>query len=101
MEQMSFRFLHEELKQLATNVWLFPAIFLGVAAFLLNVVFKRLIGMQRDQVATLKAFGYGTWQVALHYGQIVTFICRSEEHTSELQSHAYLVCRLLLEKKKK
>ena len=27
--------------------------------------------------------------------------CRSEEHTSELQSQAYLVCRLLLEKKKK
>ena len=26
---------------------------------------------------------------------------RSEEHTSELQSLAYLVCRLLLEKKKK
>src|SRR3712207_8656696 len=26
---------------------------------------------------------------------------RSEEHTSELQSHQYLVCRLLLEKKKK
>src|SRR2546425_8621343 len=28
------------------------------------------------------------------------FIRRSEEHTSELQSLAYLVCRLLLEKKK-
>src|SRR2546425_7152151 len=27
--------------------------------------------------------------------------CRSKEHTSELQSLAYLVCRLLLEKKKK
>src|SRR5437763_13448862 len=27
-------------------------------------------------------------------------ICRSEEHTSELQSPMYLVCRLLLEKKK-
>src|SRR5476649_3101221 len=26
--------------------------------------------------------------------------CRSEEHTSELQSHSDLVCRLLLEKKK-
>ena len=26
---------------------------------------------------------------------------RSEEHTSELQSHSDLVCRLLLEKKKK
>src|SRR5687767_15565530 len=28
-------------------------------------------------------------------------VVRSEEHTSELQSLAYLVCRLLLEKKKK
>src|SRR3712207_8508325 len=30
-----------------------------------------------------------------------TSIRRSEEHTSELQSRQYLVCRLLLEKKKK
>src|SRR2546425_2572383 len=29
------------------------------------------------------------------------YLYRSEEHTSELQSLAYLVCRLLLEKKKK
>src|SRR5947209_15627338 len=29
-----------------------------------------------------------------------TSACRSEEHTSELQSRQYLVCRLLLEKKK-
>src|SRR3712207_519525 len=29
------------------------------------------------------------------------FVIRSEEHTSELQSRQYLVCRLLLEKKKK
>src|SRR3712207_8215556 len=28
------------------------------------------------------------------------YACRSEEHTSELQSRQYLVCRLLLEKKK-
>src|SRR3712207_7429833 len=31
---------------------------------------------------------------------IVGFFVRSEEHTSELQSRQYLVCRLLLEKKK-
>src|SRR5260221_14793104 len=30
-----------------------------------------------------------------------SFLYRSEEHTSELQSHSDLVCRLLLEKKKK
>src|SRR5436190_7858641 len=34
----------------------------------------------------------------LEAGEIHTF--RSEEHTSELQSHSDLVCRLLLEKKK-
>src|SRR5260370_6403408 len=31
---------------------------------------------------------------------ILFFVPRSEEHTSELQSHLNLVCRLLLEKKK-
>ena len=37
----------------------FPAIFLGVAAFLLNVVITRLIALEREQIGTLKAFGYG------------------------------------------
>src|SRR3712207_8076561 len=31
---------------------------------------------------------------------VVAMFLRSEEHTSELQSRQYLVCRLLLEKKK-
>src|SRR3712207_8291996 len=34
-------------------------------------------------------------------GDIVAGMLRSEEHTSELQSRQYLVCRLLLEKKKR
>src|SRR5690242_21102078 len=33
--------------------------------------------------------------------ELQRLISRSEEHTSELQSHVNLVCRLLLEKKKK
>src|SRR5688572_32310507 len=35
------------------------------------------------------------------YCEELTRRCRSEEHTSELQSQSNLVCRLLLEKKKK
>src|SRR3712207_8883595 len=35
-----------------------------------------------------------------HTGETVKAFVRSEEHTSELQSRQYLVCRLLLEKKK-
>src|SRR5688572_32443099 len=34
-------------------------------------------------------------------GQLRSLVSRSEEHTSELQSQSNLVCRLLLEKKKK
>src|SRR5205814_10705596 len=36
-----------------------------------------------------------------YFGHFVGFQHRSEEHTSELQSLRHLVCRLLLEKKKK
>src|SRR3712207_8449248 len=41
------------------------------------------------------------WWLALTYGGAALLVAvRSEEHTSELQSRQYLVCRLLLEKKK-
>src|SRR5260370_13396600 len=38
---------------------------------------------------------------SLRHGGLVHSVARSEEHTSELQSHLNIVCRLLLEKKKK
>src|SRR5438034_6961401 len=38
---------------------------------------------------------------AARFGLTSEELARSEEHTSELQSHSDLVCRLLLEKKKK
>ena len=53
---------------------LFPIIFLGVAAFLLNVVVPRLVGTQREQIAALKAFGYSNTSVAFHYLQMVVMI---------------------------
>src|SRR3712207_8265389 len=39
--------------------------------------------------------------VIIHGVRLIQIDVRSEEHTSELQSRQYLVCRLLLEKKKK
>src|SRR3712207_9533655 len=44
---------------------------------------------------------YDYYQPEAYVPQTDTYIERSEEHTSELQSRQYLVCRLLLEKKKK
>src|SRR5260370_42670727 len=46
----------------------------------------------------------GLWALRVpfeHLGARIAGPTRSEEHTSELQSHLNLVCRLLLEKKKK
>src|SRR5687767_15194605 len=44
----------------------------------------------------------GTWLTPVTSPRrTIATVARSEEHTSELQSLAYLVCRLLLEKKKK
>src|SRR3712207_6893677 len=44
---------------------------------------------------------YGVINSFFNLGPIDWMGKRSEEHTSELQSRQYLVCRLLLEKKKK
>jgi putative ABC transport system permease protein len=70
-DQFSNRFLSEELKQLRTMATIFPAIFLGVAAFLLNVVLSRLIALQREQIAILKAFGYSYAAIGMHYVKMV------------------------------
>ena len=73
-DQLSHRFLSEELKGLETMAAVFPVIFLGVAAFLLNVVVSRLVSTQREQIAILKAFGYGNTAVALHFSKLVLAI---------------------------
>src|SRR3712207_7557531 len=45
--------------------------------------------------------GRGAARMAAAPASVLVEAVRSEEHTSELQSRQYLVCRLLLEKKKK
>lgn len=73
-DQFSHRFITEELRGLETMATIFPVIFLGVAAFLLNVVIGRLVATEREQIATLKAFGYGNFQVGVHYAKLVLLI---------------------------
>jgi putative ABC transport system permease protein len=67
-DQLSHRFLTEELNQLRAMAIILPAIFLGVSAFLLSVLMGRIIHTQRQQVAVLKAFGYSNRDMAVHYG---------------------------------
>jgi len=72
--QISHRFLSEEFRQLRLMATVFPVIFLSVAAFLINVVISRVIRTQREQVATLKAFGYTSFEVFLHYAKLIFLI---------------------------
>jgi putative ABC transport system permease protein len=73
-DQISHRNLTAKLDQVTVQARTMPALFLGVAAFLLNMVLTRLIGTQRSVIATLKAFGYGRGAIAAHYLQLVTAI---------------------------
>ncbi|MEW6602309.1 MAG: FtsX-like permease family protein [Nitrospirota bacterium] len=73
-DQMSHRYLSEEFRQLEQMARIFPVIFLGVAAFLLNVVISRLINIQREEIAALKAFGYGNRDIGLHFVKLVLLI---------------------------
>ncbi len=66
-EQLSDRFISDEIKQLGIQITVLPAIFLAVAIFLINIVLRRLVSTQRDQIAVMKAVGYTNEEVGLHY----------------------------------
>ena len=65
--QISAWMLDNELRQLQTFGFITPAIFLGVAAFILNVALARALSLQRSQIAALKALGYSNRELAWHY----------------------------------
>jgi len=73
-DQVSNAMLDNEIAEQRVIGTILPAIFLGVAAFLLDVVVSRLVATQREQVATLKAIGYGNRAIALHYLQFVLLV---------------------------
>src|SRR3712207_8533671 len=72
----------------------------GVASFLLTRQATRPLSETRDAAIRVASGDYATAVPVKsrdELGEVAR--ARSEEHTSELQSRQYLVCRLLLEKK--
>src|SRR5260370_4071584 len=73
-----------------------------------TTLFRSRLGTQAGDVGTARGLGDGDRRDHVAGDQLrqplvddgVLPVFRSEEHTSELQSHLNLVCRLLLEKKK-
>jgi putative ABC transport system permease protein len=73
-DQISNRFVSDEIVQLRVHGQIVPTIFLGIGAFLLHIVLSRLIRTQRDQIAVLKAFGYSHWAIGWHFLKFVLAI---------------------------
>jgi putative ABC transport system permease protein len=68
--QTSHWYLDNELAQLQSVGLVLPIVFLLVAAFLLNVVLSRIVSVQREQIAALKALGYINGELAWHYTKL-------------------------------
>jgi putative ABC transport system permease protein len=68
--QTSHWYLDNELRQLQSVGLILPIVFLLVAAFLLNVVLTRIVSVQREQIAALKALGYTNGELSWHYGKL-------------------------------
>jgi putative ABC transport system permease protein len=68
--QTSHWFLANELAQLQSVGLVLPVVFLLVAAFLLNVVLMRIVSVQREQIAALKALGYTNRELGWHYTKL-------------------------------
>lgn len=66
-DQISHALLTGELDQLRALSKMIPPIFLGIAAFLLNILTSRLIRTEREQIGLLKALGYGNAAIFRHY----------------------------------
>ncbi|WP_186294254.1 ABC transporter permease [Bradyrhizobium guangdongense] len=73
-DQPSNRFLEDELNQQKVMSTTIPFIFFGVAAFLLNSALGRLVAAQREQIAALKALGFPTTALILHYLKLMLVI---------------------------
>src|SRR5690606_21615510 len=104
----------EALEWLIVNLgWFFVLSATGFVAFALYLAFSRFgrvpLGGDDEEpefrtaswIAMMFSAGMGIGLMFFGVSEPLSHFLRSEEHTSELQSRENLVCRLLLEKKKK
>lgn len=73
-EQQSHAFIDNELTQLNAMARVIPPVFLFVSAFLVNMILSRLVALEREQIGLLKACGYTSLEVGLHYSRLVVII---------------------------
>jgi putative ABC transport system permease protein len=73
-DQISNRFLSQEIIGLEASALSVPPIFLAVAAFLLYIVINRMVQSEREEIGLMKAFGYTSSETGGHYFKLVMAI---------------------------
>lgn len=73
-DQFSDAFVTSEMEQLGHFAIVIPPVFLAVAAFLFNVVVRRLVQTERAEIGVMKAFGYSNGEVGWHYLKLALVI---------------------------
>lgn len=73
-DQPSAQRIDDELRVLHSLSFAYPIVFLSVAAFMVNAVLSRIVRLQREQIAQMKALGYSSRQVGVHYLKFVLVI---------------------------
>jgi putative ABC transport system permease protein len=66
-DQASNRFLADEIAQQGVMATTIPPVFLAVSVFLLHGMLGRLVRAEREQIAALKALGYGNRAISWHF----------------------------------
>jgi putative ABC transport system permease protein len=73
-DHISHATLSGEIEQLRASIRIAAPLFIGVVAFLLHMLMMRHVETERQQIGTLKAFGYSNTVVAWHYLKFVLAI---------------------------
>jgi putative ABC transport system permease protein len=73
-DQESDRRLSDEMHQMRSMAYVTPFIFLAVSAFLFNILLTRMVHQQKEQIASLRAFGFTRYEIALHYFRFLAIL---------------------------
>lgn len=72
--QQSNAYLTAEIQQLDILAYVLPPVFLGISIFLVNMVVGRIVFLERSEIGLMKAIGYSSWDICLHYLMLASLI---------------------------
>ena len=67
--QLSNRFLSDEINNLGISAKVMPTIFLAIASLVIMIILNRMVKNERTQIGLMKAYGHTNFTIGMHYIQ--------------------------------